>query len=459
MTALELREAIKKKEVSPVEAIEASLRRLEETEPKINSFAHVSHELARESARMAERQVLAGERLGMLHGIPISVKDLIPVANLPCEYGSKSMVGNVPTEDAPSVDRVKAQGGCIIGKTTTSEFGCKAVGDSPLSGITRNPWNLGKTAGGSSSGSAASVAAGITPIAVATDGGGSSRIPSALCGTFGVKPQFGRIPMSPPAAAPMLGHIGSISRTVRDSALLVMATAGYDRRDPFTVAGPVPNYLEACDRLPNGLRIAWSPTLGYAHPSAEVVSIASDAVLALAGLGCKIEPVDFVFPDPVEIWSSEFFAGAGTRLKDVLKSNPELLDPAVAKDLSTSLNRSLADFCSTLLERYNFRDKVRLFFERYDLLASPTVPVTAFDVGLDLPPDIKDRGIVNWAYYTYPFNLTGQPAASVPAGLTVEGLPVGLQLVSKMHCEEDIFCVASALEAIRPWVHWKAMQV
>ena len=451
MNAVELRRAIAAKEISPVEVVENSLRRLEETEPRINSFAHVTADLARAAARKAEKAVIAGRSLGLLHGIPVSVKDLIPIANVRCEFGSRTMIGNVPAEDAPSVERMKAQGACIIGKTTTSEFGCKGVGDSPLTGTTRNPWNLKKTPGGSSSGAAASVAAGVTPFALATDGGGSIRIPSSFSGTFGIKAQFGRVAMYPPSAAPTLGHIGPIARTVRDAALLLMAISGYDRRDPFTVAESVPDFLADCDRPAKGMRIAWSPTLGYAKPSPDVVALCHDAVLALEAAGCEVDLVEDVMPDPERIWSSEFFTGAGTRLKDVLQSNPDLLDPAVAEILAFSLARPLGDYYSDVLLRYQCRERMRQFFEQYDLLATPTLPVSAFDVGRNLPPGFANCNIVNWVYYTYPFNLTGQPAASVPAGFTKDALPVGLQLVAKMHRESDIFCAAAMLEAVRPW--------
>lgn len=450
-TALELRDAIRAKEISPVEVVEVALCRIEQTQASINSFAHVTADLARLAARAAEKAVMAGEQLGLLHGLPISVKDLIPVANERCEFGSRAMAGNVATSDAPVVERAKAHGACIVGKSTTSEFGCKAVGDSPLSGITRNPWNRAKTPGGSSAGAAASVVAGVTPFAIATDGGGSIRIPSSFSGTFGIKPQFGRVPMFPAPAAPTLGHIGPIANTVRDAALLLMAIAGYDRRDPYTVVETVPDYLQLCDQSPKGLRIAWSPTLGYAKPNPEVVRVASAAVMALQEAGCNIDVVDHVMPDPERIWTSEFFTGAAMRLRKHLQSDPTVLDPAVAEVLASALSVPLVDYYTNVLQRYQFRESMRTFFERYDLLATPTLPVSAFDVGLNLPSEITDRNVVNWVYYTYPFNLTGQPAASVPAGFTTDGLPVGLQLVARMHSEADIFRAAAALEEIRPW--------
>ena len=343
-------------------------------------------------------------------------------------------------------------GGCIVGKSATSEFGCKAVCDSPLSGITRNPWNLAKTPGGSSGGAGASVAAGLTPFALGTDGGGSVRIPSALCGLFGIKAQFGRVPVFPVSAAPTLSHVGALARTVRDAALLLGVMAGHDRRDAFGVAEPVPDFLAACDAGARGLRIAWSPTFGYAAPEPEVAALCEAAALRFEALGCTVELVDDALgADPLDMWMAEFYGGIGTRLKDLMADKPEELDPAVVATLSAGLDRSMVEYFDQLFARYDFRERMRLFFERYDLLLSPTLPCAAFDVGRDTPPGLEARNIVSWVYYTYPFNLTGQPAASIPAGFSAAGLPVGLQMVAGINREVDILRAAAALEEAAPW--------
>lgn len=451
MSALELRRAVIDRELSPVEIVKNALRRLDTIEPEINAFVTPTPELALAAAAKAEQAVMRNERLGLLHGLPVSVKDVTPVADIRCTFGSKLAADNVAGVDAAAVERLKSQFACIIGKTTTSEFGCKAVGDSPLTGITRNPWDTSKTPGGSSCGAAASVAAGVTPFALGTDGGGSIRIPAALCGLFGIKAQFGRVPMFPTSAAPTLTHVAPMARTVRDAALLLMAIAGYDSRDPFSITEPVPDYLAACDRSPSGLKIAWSPTLGYARPEPEVVRIAEAAVKSLQDAGCIVEQIDRVMDDPCDIWMSEFYASIGTRLQGFPEEKQRLLDPAVARVLAGALDQSLKQYYTTVFRRYEFREQMRQFFMRYDLLASPTLPVASVNVGCDIPPGLGDRNIVSWVYYTYPFNLTGQPAASVPAGLTVTGFPVGLQLVSRAHHESDLFRAAAALEIIRPW--------
>ncbi len=451
MTALELKGLLAERSISPVELVEDTLSRQDALEPQINAFVNRTPEQALAAAREAERAIGAGEG-GAIAGLPVSVKDLVPVAGVPWTFGSRPFADNVVDFDAPSVERIRQAGGCIIGKSTTSEFGCKAVCDSPLSGITRNPWDLAKTPGGSSGGAGASVAAGLTPFALGTDGGGSVRIPSALCGLFGIKAQFGRVPIFPVSAAPTLAHVGSIARTVRDAALLLGVMAGHDRRDAFGVAEPTPDFLAACDASAEGLRIAWSPTLGYAQPEPEVAALCEAAARRFEALGCTVELVeDALGTDPVEIWMAEFYGGIGTKLKDLMAERPDELDSAVVATLSAGLDRSTVEFFTQVFARYDFREKMRQFFERYDLLLSPTLPCAAFDVGHDTPPELGARNIVSWVYYTYPFNLTGQPAASIPAGFTASGLPVGLQMVAGINREVDILRAAAAFEEAAPW--------
>jgi len=455
-TAVELKAAIIAKEISPVEVTQAALDRQQSLQEKLNSFVTSTPELALDAAKAAEKKIMAGEDAGLLAGMPLSVKDVLPVKDVKLALGSKAFADNIAGIDAPPVERIKAQGGSIIGKTTTSELGCKAVGDCPLTGITRNPWNTDKTPGGSSAGAAASVAAGITPFAICTDGGGSVRIPCSFSGLFGIKPQFARVPMFPASAAPTLGHVGSVARTVRDAALLLTVIAGPDQRDPFSIAEPTPDFLGACEQSVKGMRIAWSPTLGYAKPTPEVVEICQKSAQVFEALGCTVETVDNVMDeDPGDMWTSEFYAGIGTRLKPVLEQNADILDPVVVEILSSALDQSLESYYTNVFKRYEFREKMRSFFDGYDLLLSPTLPVPAFDVGLDVPAELSDRNAVSWVYYTYPFNLTGQPAASIPAGFTGDGLPVGLQMVSRINSEVDIFRAAAAFEAAQPWADRK----
>jgi aspartyl-tRNA(Asn)/glutamyl-tRNA(Gln) amidotransferase subunit A len=450
MTARELARRIAAREVSPVEVTRRALGRAEATQKSLNAFVLIMDEQALVAARAAEDAVMRGDPLGSLHGVPFSAKDLIAVGGVPFCFGSRTMADNVGAADAPAVERMKQAGAILIGKTTTSEFGCKAVGDCPLTGITRNPWNPAKTPGGSSAGAAASVAAGITPLALGTDGGGSIRIPCCLTGLAGLKAQYGRVPVWPTTAAPTLSHVGPMTRNIADAALMFMSIAGFDARDPYAVAGPLPDLVAACDAGAAGLRIAYSRTLGYARPDADVVALIDAAAKTFETLGCIVESVEAVFDsDPVEIWNAEFYASIGTRLAPILDKQRDLLDPAVAETLDGALRQDLRSYYTKVFERYALRERMRLFFERYDLLLSPTLPVAALDVGQNVPAHLGDRNLVSWVYYPYPFNLTGQPSATVCAGLS-QGMPVGLQLVGRALGEYDVVRAAAAFEATQP---------
>jgi aspartyl-tRNA(Asn)/glutamyl-tRNA(Gln) amidotransferase subunit A len=454
-TALDLRRLILTRQASPLEIVESTLRRIEALQPVLNPFVTVTPDLALDAARHAEQQVMGGDHAGsakcLLLGLPLSIKDLTALKGVRFTSGSRTLADFIAPVDAPASERVKAHGASVVGKTTTTEFGCKPASDSPLTGVTRNPWNLQKTSGGSSAGAAASVAAGITPFALGTDGGGSVRIPSSFCGLFGIKAQFGRVPIYPAAATPTLAHVGPMARTVRDAALLLSAVSGFDARDPASVAAEVPDYLGACDKSPKGLRIAWSPTLGYGRPVAEVVEIAGKSAQRFVELGCTVELVDKVFDDPIDLWMSEFYAGVGTRLKKPLAEHREIIDPAVAALLERALDQSIDQYYTRVFARYDFRERVRAFFNRYDLLITPTTPTPAFDLGRELPIEFEGENLVAWVAYTYPINLCGFPAASVPCGFSRSGLPIGLHIISKPLHEPDILRAAAAFEAAQPW--------
>jgi aspartyl-tRNA(Asn)/glutamyl-tRNA(Gln) amidotransferase subunit A len=451
VTAMELRRRIISKDVSPVELTKRALAKAEATQGSLNAFFLLIPEAALAAARAAEDAVMRGQPLGLLHGLPFSAKDLMAVAGVAYASGSRAMAKNVAGVDAPAVERAKAAGAILIGKTTTSEFGCKPVGDSPLTGITRHPWNLAKTPGGSSAGAAASVAAGITPFALGTDGGGSVRIPCCFTGLAGIKAQFGRVPVWPTSATPTLAHVGPIARNVGDAALVLTAIGGYDPRDPFSISAAMPDLLGACRASVADLRIAYSTTLGYARPDRDVAAIVTSAARAFEDLGCAVDQVDNVFErDPADLWTAEFYAGVGTRLRSFVETQRELLDPAVAEVLDAALSQDMRGYYEKVFERYAFRDKVRAFFETYDLLLSPVLPITSLDTGKNIPDHLQDRNLVSWVYYTYPFNLTGQPAATVCAGIAGDGMPVGLQIVGRALGEYDLVRAAAAFERTKP---------
>lgn len=452
----ELSGGLSRKLFTATELLDDVIARYARLEPRLNMFSHVDFEAARISARMTDQRIYRGERIGVLDGIPTSIKDLIAVKEMPQRFGSRAISGAPVAADAPSVERLRKAGAVILGKSTTSEFGCKAVGDSPLTGITRNPWNTEKTPGGSSCGAAAMVAAGLVPYAIGTDGGGSIRIPAALCGLFGIKAQFGRVPVFPTSATPTLAHVGPLTRNVEDAATVLSVIAGYDRRDPATVIDAQPDFT-AAGQSARRLRIAWSPTLGYARVDPEIQQITAKAITTIEGLGMDVDLVDHLMEDPVDLWAAEFYAGVGTKLRQIVLESPETLDAAVLEVVRTALSQDMNSYYQKVFARYTFRETMRQFFERYDLLITPTLPVAAFDVGLDIPPGHESKSIVSWASFTYPFNLTGQPAASLPVGITQAGLPVGLQLVAPSHDESAIFFIAAQYqratqtsEGIRP---------
>ena len=432
MTAGDLTRAMAAGEVSPIEAVGAALERIEQTEPRLNAFIQVDPDGALAAARRAEAEIVSGRPLGPLHGVPISVKDLIDVGGLRATYGSLTLKDAIAPADAPSVERIKAAGAIVIGKTTTSEFGYRGYTRSLVHGNTRNPWDLGRTPGGSSGGAVASVAAGVSAVALGTDGGGSIRAPSSLTGVVGIKANFGRVPVWPASATPTLAHVGPIARTVADAALLLSVCAGPHAGDPFS-------FIAASDDAPapddtRRLRVAFSPTLGYARVEAPVAAVVAAAVCKLQVAFPNIELVEKVCDDEGETLAAEFIGGCSARLGNVPDQSPELIDPPLLAAIRSFRATSVDGYTRLLRRRLQHRETLRRFFERYDLLLTPTTPCVAWDIERGLPPG-HENAIV-WSYFTYPFNLTGQPAGSLPCGLSPEGLPIGLQFVVPL-CRED----------------------
>ena len=438
----QLSDLIKKKEVSPVELLKNTLENLDKIENKINSFAFLDIEGAKKLAQESEKRMISNSLLSEIDGIPTSIKDLIAQKSLPQRFGSKTTPDKALEVDAPSVERLRNVGAVLLGKSTTSEFGCKAVGDSPLTGITRNPWNLDLTPGGSSCGAAAMVSAGIVPYAIGTDGGGSVRIPASLTGLFGIKANFGRVPVYPVSATPTLAHVGPLTRNVEDACTVLKYISGSNWKDPFSVSEKVPNFNDSIKKK-KIYKIAWSPTLGYAKPDPEVLDKIESAIKKITSLGHEVELVEKIFDnDPVDLWNAEFYAGVGTKLKQVIETNPDLIDPPILEVLKIAIKQEMGNYYGSVFERYALREKMRIFFDKYDLLITPTIPCVAFKAGQNVPDNFPDRNIVSWVYYTYPFNLTGQPAASINAGFNKNNLPIGMQVISKTNKEVDIlnFC-------------------
>jgi len=430
---------LRSRRLSAVELVGNALQRLEETEPLLNAFVHRDDEGAMEAARVADTILTRGGELPPLLGIPVSVKDLIEVQGMPCTYGSLTMEGYTAQFDSPSVARLRRAGAIIIGKTSTSEFGYRGYTASLVHGVTRNCWDTDRTPGGSSGGAVTSVAAGVTPLALGIDGGGSIRAPCGLTGLVGIKPQFGRVPVYPPSATLTLAHVGPVARNASDCASLLRLIAGPDTRD-WTSLQPPLEPTEEGQRPWTQLRVVYSPTLGYARVDSEVAGIVRTAIDALEG----VDFAEKVCDDPAEILATEFIGGCSARLGDAIERSPERIDPPLLSAIEEFRRRSAADVMRVLRARAHFREHMHQFFEKVDVLLTPTTPSAAWAIGRGVPPGLEDAKA--WVFFTYPFNLTGQPAASIPCGWTREGLPVGLQVVVKPGQEALLVRVLGLIE-------------
>jgi aspartyl-tRNA(Asn)/glutamyl-tRNA(Gln) amidotransferase subunit A len=453
-SALELAAAIRAKQISPVEVAEAALARIEALNPRLNAFCLIARELALRDAHEAEIAVAKGEPVGPLHGVPFSLKDVIFTRGLRTTGGSRLFAEAQPEEDAIAVGRLRAAGGVILGKTNTSELGHKAVTDNPLFGVTRNPWNLEMTPGGSSGGAAAAVASGLGPIALGTDGGGSVRIPAAFCGVYGFKPSWGRVPQHP--SFPGWEHVGvtgPITRTVRDAALTLDVIAGDDDRDRHSLPREAGSYVSACDDEIKGLHVAWTPDLGYATVDPAVQAICENAAAEFEGLGCHVEVVSPGWEDCEEIFRTIVAAQFYAHWSDQLPAQEGELDPTLVKFIRRGGAVSGRDYVLAMERVRAYWHEAQTFLARFDLLLTPTTAVAPFPAGASPPREIagQDVSVLGWMPFTFPFNLTGQPAASVPAGVTDEGLPVGLQIVGRRNADRTVLAASAAYEAACPW--------
>ena len=454
-SALELAALIRAKQVSPVEVVDAVLGRIERLNPTLNCYATVTAEEARDAAVAAEVAVETGEELGPLHGVPVSIKDLLFTRRVVTTGGSRLFADHVPEEDSVCVERLKGAGAIIVGKTTTPEFGHKAVTDSPLFGITRNPWNSALTPGGSSGGAGAAVAAGLGPLAVGTDGGGSIRIPASFCGIYGLKPSFGRVPQFPgfPGSWETLSHTGPLTRTVRDAALMLDAIAGPDDRDRHSLPAAGRSFLEACDGGIAGLSVAWSPDLGYARLDPEVAELCAIAAERFESFGGHVEVVSPYWDDPEEIFRTMIGAETWSAWGDRLEADGERMDRSLRALMKFGAGVTAEQYLRATRRRQDFWTEVQRFLARFDLLITPTVAVPPFEVGRPGLNEVNGQpsSPLGWTPFCFPFNLTGQPAATVPVGFTSAGLPVGLQIVGRRHADHTVLAASAAFEAAQPW--------
>ena len=449
LTATALLEGYRKRTLSPLEATQAVLKRIAALNPRLNAFNLISPELAMSEAKASEARWAAGQPRGLLDGVPVSIKDIILTKGWPTLRGSKSVDPKGPwNDDAPATARLREHGAVLLGKTTTPEFGWKGVTDSPLTGITRNPWNLDKTPGGSSGGAVAAVAAGMGPLAVGTDGGGSIRIPCSFTGLFGIKPSFGRVPAWPISPFGTVAHVGPITRDVIDAALMLTVLAQPDARDWYALPYEPRDYRQGIDFGVQDLRIAYSSNLGYAKVDPEVADIVRKAVDVFADLGARVDEKHPGFDNAGPVFQTHWFSGAAALIrtvKDRRHVDPGLLDVAAQGEKITA-----AELIDAQMKRGALGAHMNLFHRDYDLLVTPTLAVPAFDVGREFPQTPDNQRWTDWTPFTYPFNLTGQPAASIPCGLTQAGLPVGLHIVGPRYADALVLRAARAFEIARP---------
>jgi len=453
MSAVDLARAIREKKLSPVEVVRSFLERIEAINPKINAYVTLTADSALAEAKQAEDALMRGRELGPLHGVPVSIKDLVFTKGVRTTMGSKLLEDFVPEDDAVHVARLKEAGAIMLGKTNTPEFGLKMLTDNLIFGITRNPWNLQRSPGGSSGGAAAAVAAGLGPLAAGNDGGGSIRIPSSCCGVFGIKPQLGRVPRYPIFhGAEILTHEGPITRTVEDAALMLDVMAGPHWGDVYSIPAPGVSFAESLQGGVKGLKIAWSPDLGYAEVNPEVREICERAAGEFSRLGAEVEEAHPGFDNPESHHATLFVAD---HLAVITSFGPvdqivNEVDPLTATILYVAAEMKAIEYAKAMFARQELAVKMGKFFQIYDLLLTPTLAAPPPPVDVADPADF-----LKWLPFVVVFNLTGQPAASVPAGWTEDGLPVGLQIVGRPYDEVTVFRAAAAFEQASPWAHRK----
>jgi aspartyl-tRNA(Asn)/glutamyl-tRNA(Gln) amidotransferase subunit A len=451
LTASELVAAYSTGEISPVEATDAALAAIEERDGACNAYCLVDAEVAREGAKASETRWREGNPIGWLDGVPTSIKDMFLTQGWPTLRGSTCIDPDQPWDvDSPVTARLRENGLVLLGKTTTPELAWKGVTDSPLTGVTRNPWNPSLTSGGSSGGSAAAVAAGMGELSVGTDGGGSVRIPASFCGIVGLKPTHGRIPLYPASPFGALSHAGPMARSVDDVALMLDVLALPDHRDPAALPPPISAYREAVRRDVRGLIAAFSPTLGYAKVDPEIAQIVRSAVNALGDAGLRIEESDPGFTDPKDAFDVLWSTGAAQWLNTFPPGSEEKIDAGLRRVWEQGKTFSAADYIAANSERAALGILMGEFHTRFDVLITPTVGIPPFEAGHEVPPGSGLSSWPEWTPFTYPFNMTQQPAISVPAGVTENGLPVGLQIIGPRHSDDLVLAVARLVEEIRP---------
>lgn len=449
-TATELLRYYRSGSLSPVEAAEAALKRIAGHNDTVNAFCLVDEETTLIAARRAEERYHRGQPMGLLDGVPVAIKDVFLTRGWPTLKGSLTVDADQSWEiDAPAVAALKRHGFVPIGKTTTPEFGWKGVTDNPRDGVTRNPWDPQKTTGGSSGGSAAALPLGMSPLALGTDAGGSIRIPAGFCGIVGHKPTHGRVPMWPASPFAPLAHPGPMAWTVQDAALLMNVLTESDARDSTLPADRM-DYLASLSGGVQGLHFAFSPALGYVQVDPEIAAAVEEAAAVFEELGAHVETVDPGFSDPHEAFSRLFYGGAANALRGVDDEQRALMDPELVHVANDASQLSMLDYLEAMNARAALIERMNRFHQTYDLLLTPTLPIPAFTAGREAPEEWPQRRWHTWTPFTYPFNMTGQPAVSVPCGFTAAGLPIALQIVAARHQDALALRAAHTYQSARP---------
>lgn len=448
LTAVELLQLFAAKRLSPVDVTKNCLARIDQLNPHVNAYCHVDSAGALEQAKASEARWHRGEPLSKIDGVPCSIKDLILTRGMPTRRGSRTTSGNDSQNcDAPVSSRLRSAGAVILGKTTTCEFGWKGVTDSPLTGITRNPWDLSRTPGGSSGGTAVAAALNLGVLHVGSDAGGSVRIPAGFTGTFGFKPSFGLIPQWPSSAMGSLSHLGPITRTVMDSVLMTEEMSGLDQRDFYSVDLRQRHFSEDLKLGVKGLRIAYSPNLGYAKVEREIQSKVEITAQRLADEGAVVELVESCFPDPTAHFRTLWYAGAANAMAKLDDDSRALVDKGLLEIAESGREVDIIEYLRSIDERIQLAEQMRKFHLDWDLLLTPTLPISAFPVGSNVPPNWHSDDWLSWSPFCHPFNMTQQPAASVPVGETSNNLPIGVQIVGPKFRDDLVLRAAQVITA------------
>lgn len=453
LSAAELIERYRAKTLSPVEVTRAALERIAKLQPAYNAFALVDGDAALHAARESEARWAHGKPVGLVDGLPTTVKDLLLAKGWPTRRGSLTVDPNQRwEEDSASVARMREHGAVFLGKTTTPEFGWKGVTDSPLTGLTVNPWNTRVTPGGSSGGAAVAAAFGMGVMHLATDGGGSIRIPAGFCGLFGFKPTFGVVPVHPHPPPWTLWHQGPIARCVADAALMLTVISQPDVRDFYAAPALGIDYRQGLDQGIRGTRIAYSRSLGYAKVEPEVAARVDEAVAVLAKLGAQVEQIDLALEDPIGVMQPLWSVALAMAVQPMSAEQRKLVEPGLLEVAEPGFRLSALEYRACEKRREALAQRMNLLHQRYDLLVTPQLATTAFAVKHEVPPGNGMKRWWEWSPFTYPFNLTQQPAASVPCGFASNGLPVGMQLVGAKFADAKVLRAARAYEQASPFV-------